>query len=184
MTAPTGEGPATVVTTVGHGNLGAEEFAGLLRGAGIERLLDIRRYPGSRRHPWFGAREMARWLGDAGVEHVLLPELGGRRKPSPDSPNTAWRVDQFAAYADHMATVEFRSGIDRLLELADRPLAVMCSEALWWRCHRRLVADHLVLVEGVGVEHLFPDGTRRPHDPMEAAVVVDQHVQYPGPSGG
>jgi len=177
--AALGDAAARVVTSVGHGNLTAEHFGDLLTGAGIERLVDIRRYPGSRKFPWFGSDAMSEWLPGVGVDYVVLPQLGGRRRPVAGSPNTAWRVEQFAAYADHMATAEFSEGVDELLGLADRPLAMMCSESLWWRCHRRLVADHLVLVEGVRVEHLFPDGSRRPHDPMEAAVLVDGRVEYP-----
>jgi uncharacterized protein (DUF488 family) len=174
-----GEAPATVITSVGHGTLLAEEFADLLRAAGVERLVDVRRFPGSRKFPWFGQDQMERWLPEGGVEYLRLPELGGRRRPQEGSPNTAWRTAQFAAYADHMATDEFASGVRQLLELADRPAAVMCSESLWWRCHRRLVADHLVLVESVAVQHLFHDGRRSEHPPLAEAVVVDGHVEYP-----
>jgi uncharacterized protein (DUF488 family) len=171
--------PGPMVTSVGHGTLPAEDFAALLRGAGIERLVDVRRFPGSRKFPWFGQDQMDQWLPDAGVEYLRIGELGGRRRPTEDSPNTAWRTAQFAAYADHMATDEFDSGVRQLLSLAQRPSAVMCSESLWWRCHRRLIADHLVLVESVPVQHLFHDGRRSDHDPLAEAVVVDGHVEYP-----
>lgn len=170
----------TPVTTVGHGTLPAEDFADLLTTAGVERLVDVRRYPGSRKFPWFGEDRMASWLPEAGVDYLRVEELGGRRRPREDTPNTAWRNAQFAAYADHMASEEFAAGVRRLLELADRRVAVMCSESLWWRCHRRLVADHLVLVEGVAVEHLFHDGRLAEHPVLAEAVVVDHHVEYPG----
>jgi uncharacterized protein (DUF488 family) len=172
--------PVTPLTTVGHGTLPADEFAELLRAAGIERLVDVRRFPGSRKFPWFGQAQMEEWLPDAGVEYSRLAELGGRRRPREDSPNTAWRTAQFAAYADHMAGEEFSAGVQQLLERAERPAAVMCSESLWWRCHRRLIADHLVLIEGVEVQHLFHDGRRSEHEPLAEAVVVDGHVEYPG----
>ena len=173
-------GSPALITTVGHGTLAAEDFTELLQRAGIERLVDVRRFPGSRKFPWFGEAQMASWLPDAGVDYLRIEELGGRRRPREESPNTAWRTAQFAAYADHMATEEFAHGVRLLLERADRPAAVMCSESLWWRCHRRLVADHLVLVEGVAVEHLFHDGRRAEHPPLAEAVVVDGHVEYPG----
>lgn len=176
---PTVPSREVVVTTVGHGTLSAEELSELLQRGGVERLVDIRRYPGSRRFPWFGRDEMERWLPTEGIEYRDLPQLGGRRRADPDTPNTAWRNAQFAAYADHMATSTFAEGIRELIDLADRPVAIMCSESVWWRCHRRLVADHLVLVEGVAVEHLFHDGRRNAHEPMAAAVRVGRHVEYP-----
>jgi len=172
----------TSITSVGHGTLPADDFAELLAGAGVERLIDIRRYPGSRRFPWFGEVQMSHWLPDAGVEYLRIEALGGRRRPSEDSPNTAWRTAQFAAYADHMATEEFATGVRTLLEHAGRPAAVMCSESLWWRCHRRLLSDHLVLIEGIAVQHLFHDGRLAEHVPLAEAVVVDGHVEYPSRS--
>lgn len=169
------------IRTVGHGTLSAQEFTDLLRGAGVETLVDVRRYPGSRRHPHFGEDALAGWLPDAGIAYVRIGALGGWRKANPDSPNTAWRNDQFAAYADHMASEEFLTGIAELLELARRsPSAVMCAESVWWRCHRRMVADHLSLVEQIEVDHLFHDGRTTVHDPMAEAVVTDGHLEYPG----
>ena len=123
---------------------------------------------------------MAEWLPEADIEYLRIGERGGRRRPREGSPNTAWRTAQFAAYADHMATDEFATGVRQLLDHADRPAAVMCSESLWWRCHRRLLADPLVLVEGVAVEHLFHDGRRVEHPPLAEAIRVDDHVEYPG----
>src|SRR5690606_7773977 len=123
-----------------------------------------------------------RWLPEVGVGYRLLDELGGRRRPDPASPNTAWRNAQFAAYADHMATDEFARGVAALLEMADgTDVAIMCSESLWWRCHRRLIADHLVMIEDRAVEHLFQDGRLDRHEPMSDAVVVGDRVEYPQP---
>lgn len=174
------------IRTVGHGASGAEEFEALVKDAGITCVVDVRRYPGSRKHPWFGRDQLERWLPDAGIEYRLIDELGGRRRPDPASPNTAWRNAQFAAYADHMASDEFARGIEQLLEIAEvDEVAIMCSESLWWRCHRRLVADHLVLVEQRSVEHLFHDGRADRHEPMAEAVLVEGRVEYPdAPSAG
>lgn len=145
--------------TVGHGTLAAAAFVDLLAGAGVEAVTDVRRFPGSRRNPQFGSDEMAGWLFEAGLGYEWAPSLGGRRTPSADSPNTGLRNAQFRAYADHMATAEFRDGVARLLaSAAHRRVAVMCAESVWWRCHRRLLADHLVVVEGCEVGHLIHDG--------------------------
>lgn len=168
------------IRTVGHGTMDAADFSALLGSAGVETLVDVRRYPGSRRHPHFGEQAMAQWLPEAGIEYLRIGALGGRRRPAPDSPNSAWRNEQFAAYADHMASDEFASGIAELLDVAKRSTtAIMCSESVWWRCHRRMVADHLVLVEGLEVEHLFHDSRLIAHDPMAEAVVVGSHLEYP-----
>jgi uncharacterized protein (DUF488 family) len=167
--------------TVGHGTLTAAAFAALVSGAGIEVVVDVRRFPGSRRHPHFGSDQMAAWLPGAGVGYEWAPALGGRRKPAADSPNTGLRNDQFRAYADHMATAEFRDGVAHLLAgAAERVVAVMCAESVWWRCHRRLLADHLVLVEGWNVEHLMHDGRCTPHPVTPGARPVGPQVLYGG----
>jgi uncharacterized protein (DUF488 family) len=172
-----------VVRTVGHGTLEASAFVDLVVRAGIELVVDVRRYPGSRRHPHFGSAEMAVWLESSGVGYRWLPALGGRRRPSPGSVNVALRNPQFRAYGDHMATDEFTTGVRELVGLAaDRPTAVMCSETVWWRCHRRLLADHLVLVEGVTVEHLFPDGRLTPHPVTPGGRRAGGHVVYDTPA--
>ena len=169
----------SLIRTIGHGTSSADGFAQLVTGAGIETIVDVRRFPGSRRHPHFGADAMSEWLNAAGVQYLWLPALGGRRKGAPASPNLGLRNPQFRAYADHMASTEFRSGVEELLDLASaRPAAVMCSESVWWRCHRRLLADHLVLVAACRVEHLFHDGRLALHPVMEAARRVDDHVTY------
>jgi Domain of unknown function DUF488 len=167
------------VRTVGHGTLAKSDFAALVRGAGVEAVVDVRRSPASRRHPPYGLEAMQDWLSACGITYRWLPSLGGRRRPDPGSLNRALRNDQFRAYADHMATAEFDEGIDELLEVAcTRRAAVMCAETLWWRCHRRLVADHLVLVDKVAVEHLFPNGRLVPHYAMAEARVEGGHVVY------
>jgi uncharacterized protein (DUF488 family) len=168
-----------LIRTVGHGTLSAEAFAALLQGAGVSTIADVRRYPGSRRHPHFGSESMEGWLGEAGIAYRWLPALGGRRRPDPASPHVGLRNEQFRAYADHMATEEFADGVAEVRALGeDGSVAVMCSESVWWRCHRRLMADELVLVEDVAVEHLFHDGRLTPHPPTPEARAVDGLVVY------
>ncbi len=122
---------------------------------------------------------MAGWLARHGIGYRWLPSLGGRRTPSPESPNAGLRNEQFRAYADHMSSKEFLAGVDELLELASaRPVAVMCAESVWWRCHRRLLADHLVLVRAVAVEHLFHDGRLVGHTPPTEARLAGDHLVY------
>jgi uncharacterized protein (DUF488 family) len=167
--------------TVGHGTLDAPDFVALVGEAGIQVVVDVRRFPGSRRNPQFGSGQMAAWLADAGFDYEWAPALGGRRKASADSPNTGLRNGQFRAYADHMATVEFREGVAALLATAaERTVAVMCAESVWWRCHRRLLADHLVLVEGCDVEHVMHDGRRVKHPVTPGGRTVGEVVIYGG----
>lgn len=156
-----------------------------LAGADVEEVVDVRRYPGSRRNPHVSRDRMGEWLPLSGVGYRWVSELGGRRRPDPASPNVGLRNDQFRAYADHMATDEFSSGLGQLLELAtDRRVAIMCSESVWWRCHRRLIADHLVLLDDVAVRHLFHDGRLQEHPPTPGAVVEDNVVRYLPPEPG
>jgi uncharacterized protein (DUF488 family) len=165
--------------TVGHGAIEAEAFASLLSRSGVTWIVDVRAYPSSRRHPHFGRDRMAEWLPEAGVGYLWEPRLGGRRRPVPGSPHLALADEAFRAYADHMGTAEFAAGVDALLDaVRDEEaaagagaVAVMCAESLWWRCHRRLLADALVLLHGVDVEHLFHDGRRQPHRPTEGVRV-------------
>ena len=158
--------------TVGHGTLPAEDLASLLVAAGVSSLVDIRAYPGSRRNPQFGRDVMADWLPAAGVAYRWEPRLGGRRKASPTSEHMALREPAFRAYADHMATPEFGRALDEVLAgAAAEPTAIMCSESLWWRCHRRLVADAATLLRGVEVVHLLDDGRRAPHRPTEGVRI-------------
>ena len=167
------------IRTLGHGTLDADGFAALADGAGITEVVDVRRYPGSRRLPHFGADAMAGWLCDHGIAYRWLPSLGGRRTLAPGSSNVGLRNEQFRAYADHMESAEFREGVAELLErAAHHDVAVMCSESVWWRCHRRLLADHLVLIDGTEVEHLFHDGRLQPHPPTPEARVDGDRLVY------
>ena len=163
------------IVTVGHGTLGAQAFLDLVREVGLDAIVDVRSFPGSRRHPHFARSEMEEWLPAGGVEYRWERALGGFRKPAPDSPNVALRHPGFRGYADYMSRPEFGAGIGHLVEQSSRrpegSLAIMCSESVWWRCHRRLIADHLVLVEGMHVRHLMHDGRLNPHVPTEEARV-------------
>jgi uncharacterized protein (DUF488 family) len=154
--------------TVGHGTASAEELAALLTGAGVQRVVDVRTAPGSRRHPQFRREAMAGWLPAAGVAYRWEPELGGWRRPDPASVNHALRHPALRGYADHMRTPPFWVALDRLLaEAADASTAVLCSETLWWRCHRRLLADAAALTRGAEVVHLDHRGRLEPHRPTD-----------------
>jgi uncharacterized protein (DUF488 family) len=156
------------LVTVGHGTASAEELTALLAGAGIDRLVDVRTAPGSRRHPQFGRAAMAEWLAAAGVAYRWEPDLGGWRRPDPASVNPVLRHPAFRGYADYMRTPPFWAALDRLLGLAAAtPTITIYSKALWWRCHRRLLADAAVLVRGVEVLHLDHRGGLEPHRPTE-----------------
>lgn len=169
---------ATLVT-VGHGTLTAAAFAALVRSCRLEKIIDIRRFPGSRRHPHFSARELGGWLAAAGVAYRWTESLGGRRKTTPDSRNLALRNPQFRGYADHMSSPEFEDAVAEVLTTASvERVALMCSEALWWRCHRRLLSDHAVLVAGARVEHLFHDGHLAEHAITPGARRAGQHLVY------
>jgi len=144
-----------IVYTLGHSTLELGAFLHLLESHGIAGIVDVRRFPGSRRHPHFASEALSGALTSAGVSYEWLPSLGGRRKARGDSPHVGWRVEGFRSYADHMESEEFTSGVARLLAIAaERPSAVMCAEALPWRCHRQLLADALV-VRGVEVRHVM-----------------------------
>ena len=165
--------------TIGHSTRSWEEFLGLLDMHGIEAIADVRRFPGSRRHPWFASEAMAAALPGRGLDYRWLPQLGGRRRVQPGSPNGAWRNEAFQGYADHMASAEFAEGLARALELADRRrTALMCAEAVWWRCHRRLVSD-LLVHRGREVLHIIDDKPPRPHIPHEAAHAAGDGLVYP-----
>jgi len=151
------------VWTVGHSTRSAEEFGQILLAHGIQVLVDVRSFPGSRRYPQFNRAALAEWLQQIGIEYKHEPRLGGRRTPRKDSHNTAWKNASFRAYADHMETEEFRKGVKDLLELAENGrTAVMCAEALWWRCHRRLISDYLK-TEGQAVIHILDQNKTQEH---------------------
>jgi uncharacterized protein (DUF488 family) len=172
--------PGTTVYTVGHSTRTAEELLALLREPGIELLVDVRAFPSSRRHPQFNRRELATWLPAAGVAYRHMPALGGRRNPAPDSPNGGWREPAFQGYADHMRSPEFRCALADLKDAArEAPTVIMCAEAVWWRCHRRLIADALV-AQGWRVEHLGVGDDQAVHQLTEFAVVdPDGWPSYP-----
>ena len=154
--------------TLGHGTASATELVALLDRAGVARLVDVRTAPGSRRHPHVRGEAMAGWLADAGIAYRWEPELGGFRKPGPDSVNHVLRHPAFRGYADHMREPRFWAALDRLLaEAAAEPAVAMCSETLWWRCHRRLLADAAVVVREAEVLHLDHRGGQAPHRPTE-----------------
>jgi len=168
------------VYTIGHSTRAADELSALLREHEIRLLADIRRYPGSKRYPHFASEAMAQWLPEHGIAYVHMPELGGRRKPRPDSPNTAWRNEQFRAYADYMATDDFRGAIDKLQVLAGRQrVAILCAEAVPWRCHRNLVADELTR-RGIEVLHIIGEGAVKVHAMNPLARIEGGHLVYPG----
>lgn len=167
------------IWTVGHSTLDLEEFLDVLSVNGIEAVADVRRYPGSRRYPHFNTLALRASLLNCGIEYEAINELGGRRRAKPDSPNTVWRSMMFRGYADHMETAEFREGINALLELARRKrTAVMCAEAVWWRCHRALISDYLK-VAGLTVEHIMDkSGVNVVHPFTSAAHVENGKLIY------
>ena len=175
-----GEGASTRVWTVGHSTRSAEEFNQILIAHQIGSLVDVRSFPGSRRYPHFNRSDLALNLKSEGIHYSHLPELGGRRRPSPDSKNTAWQNASFRAYADHLDSAEFQKGIDELLRLARaKPTAVMCAEALWWRCHRSLIADFLK-AKGVEVIHILSAEKTEIHPYTSAARIVEGRLSYEG----
>lgn len=166
------------VWTVGHSTRSLSEFIDLLRAHEIEALADVRRFPASRKHPHFGRDPLRNSLAEIGIEYLALPELGGRRRPRPDSRNTAWRNESFRGYADYMETAEFRAGIERLLEHAGRKrTAIMCAEAVWWRCHRALIADDLK-ASGVSVRHIMDEERSVVHPYTAAARLRNGSLSY------
>ncbi len=167
--------------TIGHSTRTIDAFLALLTANGIERLADVRRFPGSRRLPHFGREALSASLESAGLGYEHLPDLGGRRTPRPDSPNTAWRDPSFRAYADYMASPEFNRAMAGLVAMAETArTAVMCAEALWWQCHRGLIADRLK-ADGHDVVHIIGAGKVQPHPYTSAARIVDGVLWYAPP---
>jgi len=170
--------PATV-WTVGHSTRGPGEFLALLEAYSIQAVADVRRFPGSRRYPWFAGDALAQSLAAAGIEYLWLPQLGGRRKARAGSSNGGWRNASFQGYADHLDSDEFAEGLALLLELASRRrTAIMCAEAVWWRCHRALISDALKL-RGIEVTHILDATHAQPHPYSAAARVEDGRLSYP-----
>lgn len=167
------------IWTIGHSTRKIGDFVALLKENGIKLLADVRMYPGSRRYPQFGREALVVSLNDAGIRYEHFPELGGRRKAKPDSNNTAWRNEMFRGYADYMETEDFREGIERLSDLAKKigPTAIMCAEAVWWRCHRSLISDYLK-VRGVEVLHILDHNKVESHPYTSAAKIVNGELSY------
>ena len=166
------------IYTIGHSTRPIADFLGLLARSSIARLVDIRAFPGSRRHPHFNRETLAREVPAAGIEYLHRPSLGGRRRLPPDASPSAWRNDSFHAYAEYMRTAEFHSALDELIELGEtKRTVIMCSEAVPWRCHRTLVSDALA-ARGVEVEHIL-DASISPHRITRFAVVQNGEVTYP-----
>jgi uncharacterized protein (DUF488 family) len=167
------------IWTIGHSTRQIGDFIAALKANEIKLVVDVRMLPGSKRYPQFNKEELANSLGRVGIGYEHLPELGGRRKPRPDSPNTAWRNAAFRGYADYMQTETFRRGIDRLFDLSEKsgPTAIMCAEAVWWRCHRGLISDYLK-VRDIEVTHILNPTKNEPHPFTSAARIVDGQLSY------
>lgn len=175
----TEERDRAVIYTIGHGNRSLQEFLGLLAQPGIGCLVDVRAFPGSRRHPQFGRGELEHTLPAMGIEYVWEGKsMGGRRRPRGDSPHIALRHPSFRAYADHMETAEFRDGIERMLGRARaQRVAIMCAERLPWQCHRYMISDYLV-ARGVEVLHLMDAAASRVHSLRSEARVSGGRLIY------
>lgn len=177
-----------MILTVGHSTHPLQEFIELLHGARVRAIVDVRRLPGSNRYPWFNEDALSQSLPEARIDYRRAASLGGRRTVSRDVPvevNALWRNRSFHNYADHALGDEFTRGLEGLIhedELigadADSAVAVMCSEAVWWRCHRRIIADHL-LARGIAVGHLMPDGRTVPAELTPGALAREGTVVYP-----
>ncbi|MEP6915562.1 MAG: DUF488 domain-containing protein [Acidobacteriota bacterium] len=179
-TADRETGVPLVIHTIGHSTHTAQGFHALLEAHGIRQLADVRAFPGSRRHPHFGQAPLAAFLTAAGIRYRHFPGLGGHRKPHPDSINTGLRHPGFRGYADHMQMDAFRSSLDELLAFAaGGPTTVMCAEAVWWRCHRRLLADAL-FVRNVIVRHILSPRDAKAHELSEFAREQGGWLTYPG----
>lgn len=169
------------IWTIGHSSQPIQSFLALLQEQEIAAVADVRRYAGSRAHPHFNPEPLARSLAEQDIEHHPFPELGGRRSPKPGSTNTVWRNAAFRGYADFMETREFEEGLARLLHLAgERRTAIMCAEAVWWRCHRALIADALKIA-GMRVLHIMSGPRVVEHPYTSAARIVDGRLYY-GPA--
>lgn len=174
-----GEAPTRRLFTIGHGAGTAEGFVERCRSVAIEAIVDVRTAPGSRRHPHFGRVAMEAWLSEAGVGYRWEPRLGGFRHVHPGSVNTGLRHEAFRGYADHMRTDEFRVALSMVLDEATRAAtAVMCSETLWWRCHRRLIADFAALVDAVEVLHVLGASQVEPHRLTPEARLDGRRLRY------
>jgi uncharacterized protein (DUF488 family) len=167
------------IWTIGHSTRALENFIAPLKANEIKLVADVRVLPRSKRYPHFNKDALADSLGKVGMRYEHFPELGGRRRAKKDSSNTAWRNSAFRGYADHMETEEFRRGIERLLEVgaATGATAIMCAEAVWWRCHRALVSDFLKAL-GIIVTHIIDATKTESHPFTSAARIVEGELTY------
>jgi uncharacterized protein (DUF488 family) len=166
------------IWTIGHSTRPLNEFLGLLTHFGIEALADVRRFPGSRRHPQYAQATLREVLAEHGIVYQWIPALGGRRRALPNSPNTAWRNASFRGYADHIGSAEFSHGLGELLDLAGRlRTTLMCAEAVWWRCHRALIAD-VLCARGIRVVHILDETHTPVHSYTSPARIVDGRLSY------
>jgi uncharacterized protein (DUF488 family) len=167
------------IWTIGHSTRKIDDFISALEANGIKLVVDVRSLPGSKRYPQFNKEALAQSLGERGIRYEHFLELGGRRKPRPDSHNMAWRNASFRGYADYMETEEFHKGVERLLDLTSEvgPAAIMCAEAVWWRCHRALISDCLK-VRGIEVTHIVDAKKIESHPFTSVAQIVDDELSY------
>lgn len=167
-----------LVMTIGHSTRTGEELVHELRSHGVKLLVDVRTIPKSRTNPQFNMDVLCEWLPKSGIAYKHMKVLGGLRKAKADSKNSVWENASFRGYADYMETEAFREGVDELLKMAAKKrLAIMCSEAVWWRCHRSMIADELV-ARGIPVEHIMTGERTQPHKLRSFAHVEDDHVSY------
>ncbi len=167
------------IWTIGHSTREIDNFISALEENGIKLIVDVRKLPGSKRYPQFNKDALAQSLAEREIRYEHFPELGGRRKSKKDSQNTAWRNASFRGYADYMETGEFRKGVERLVVLAKElgPGAIMCAEAVWWRCHRALISDYLK-ARGIEVMHIVDANRIEPHPFTSAAQIVNGELSY------
>lgn len=178
MSLPATLATPTTVWTIGHSTRAIEAFLGLLSATRIATIADVRSFPGSRKYPQYGKEALTTTLAAHGIGYDWLPALGGRRRASPDSPNTAWRNASFRGYADYMSRPEFTQGLDQLIQRATQArTAIMCAEALWWRCHRSMIADALS-VRGITVVHILDAEHNVMHPMTSPARVVGGALTY------
>ena len=168
------------IWTIGHSTRSIEEFLSLLKESSIEAVADVRRHAGSRKYPHFNPEPLARSLADAGIDYYAFVDLGGRRKARPDSTNTSWRNTSFRGYADYMETPGFESALQRLIGIAEQKrTALLCAEAVWWRCHRSMISDALK-ARGHTVCHILGPDDVKEHPFTQPARVIDGGVTYSG----
>lgn len=166
------------VFTVGHSTRSLEDFIEALKAHGVQCVVDVRRFPASRRYPHFNRDALGPEMARRGIDYLWLPELGGRRAPNPESRNTRWRNLSFRGYADYMETAPFIDAMERVSALAaTRTIALMCAEAVWWECHRAMIADYLMAC-GTPVRHIVDARKTEPHRYTEPARVVEGRLSY------